>query len=137
MPCSQCRSITFGWLGHASISMLSSVLHNSEVMMALPSPLQTHRLSRKSQHMDYMSCGGFRFPEPVLSRCAFGPLQVGAGGVVRDPAVHKAVIESTISAISGLGFRSSGWIESPIKGSMKGNTEFLAHFRRKPSHDQQ
>ena len=64
---------------------------------------------------------------------AFGPMQVGAGGVVRDPAVHKAVIESTINAISDLGFISSGWTESPIKGSMKGNTEFLAHFSRMPS----
>ena len=52
---------------------------------------------------------------------------------MRDPAVHRAVIESTISAISELGFCSSGWVESPIKGSMKGNTEFLAHFRRLPS----
>ena len=60
-------------------------------------------------------------------------LQVGAGGVVRDPAVHRAVIESTIKAISDLGFSSSGWVESPIKGSMKGNTEFLAHFSRLPS----
>ncbi|KAK9836809.1 hypothetical protein WJX74_008516 [Apatococcus lobatus] len=61
-----------------------------------------------------------------------GKSQVGAGGVVRDPAVHKAVIESTINAIVDLGFTSSGWIESPIKGSMKGNTEFLAHFSRLP-----
>ena len=57
-------------------------------------------------------------------------MQVGAGGIVRDPAVHKQVIENTISSICQLGFTSSGWIESPIKGSMKGNTEFLAHFNR-------
>ena len=56
--------------------------------------------------------------------------QVGAGGIVKDPAVHKAVIESTMKGIADFGFTPSGWMESPIKGSSKGNTEFLAHFSR-------
>ena len=57
-------------------------------------------------------------------------LQVASGGVVRDPKVHKAVIETVCSGIAALGFTSEGHIESPIKGASSGNTEFLAWFQK-------
>lgn len=57
-----------------------------------------------------------------------GKDQVGKGGVVRDPAVHEAVIEKVRKfGIEELGFK---WLElcaSPIKGP-KGNIEFLAYW---------
>jgi 23S rRNA (cytidine1920-2'-O)/16S rRNA (cytidine1409-2'-O)-methyltransferase len=57
-----------------------------------------------------------------------GRRQVGKGGVVRDPAVHRAVLEDVLtwSAAQGLGPR--GLIRSPIKGP-SGNIEFLVWLR--------
>ncbi|DBB11299.1 TPA: hypothetical protein ACH3X3_006732 [Trebouxia sp. C0006] len=56
--------------------------------------------------------------------------KVASGGVVRDPKVHKAVIETVCSGIAALGFTSEGHIESPIKGASSGNKEFLAWFQK-------
>lgn len=55
--------------------------------------------------------------------------QVGSGGIVRDPEVHKEVLERIIDGVESFGFKSKGWIESPLKGA-KGNTEFLVRFDR-------
>lgn len=55
--------------------------------------------------------------------------QVGSGGIVRDPEVHKEVLERIIDGVESFGFKSMGWIESPLKGA-KGNTEFLVRFDR-------
>ena len=54
--------------------------------------------------------------------------QVGKGGVVRDPSVHRQVIEDTLSAALGLGFDVCGLTTSPLKGPA-GNIEFLAALR--------
>jgi len=54
-----------------------------------------------------------------------GPGQVGAKGVVRDPAVHAEVCERVQRWWSGLpGWRVLGIAESPITGP-EGNKEFL------------
>lgn len=58
--------------------------------------------------------------------------QVGGGGIVRDPAVHKEVLQRVISGVEGFGFECQGWIQSPITGA-EGNIEFLACFHRIPS----
>ncbi|GAA0156578.1 hypothetical protein Leryth_014332 [Lithospermum erythrorhizon] len=55
--------------------------------------------------------------------------QVGGGGIVRDPQVHKEVLQKIINGIQNHGFQCKGWIESPIKGA-EGNKEFLASFTR-------
>ncbi|KAJ4730373.1 hemolysin A-like [Melia azedarach] len=55
--------------------------------------------------------------------------QVGGGGIVRDPLVHKEVLEKIINGVQNFGFQSKGWIESPLKGA-EGNTEFLVCFSR-------
>ena len=60
-----------------------------------------------------------------------GPSQVGKGGVVRDPAVHRAVCARVEGWWAGLpGWQVAGIEESPITGP-EGNREFLiaAHFR--------
>ena len=57
-------------------------------------------------------------------------MQVAAGGVVRDPEVHKQVVESVLSGVVSLGFTSQGYTESPVKGASGGNTEFLAVFQK-------
>ena len=57
-------------------------------------------------------------------------LQVASGGVVRDPKVHKEVIEMVSSGITAEGFSAQGCIESPILGATSGNKEFLALFQK-------
>ena len=53
--------------------------------------------------------------------------KVGKGGVVRDPALHRAVIDEIGSFCKTLGLESRGVIPSPILGP-KGNREFLIHL---------
>jgi 23S rRNA (cytidine1920-2'-O)/16S rRNA (cytidine1409-2'-O)-methyltransferase len=55
--------------------------------------------------------------------------QVGKGGVVRDEAVRRRVVDDTVAAIAALGFEVVGVVPSPIRGQ-KGNLEELAVFRR-------
>jgi len=54
-----------------------------------------------------------------------GPQQVGRGGVVRDPAVHRSVLRDVLSAAAALGLPLCGLTRSPITGPA-GNVEFLA-----------
>jgi 23S rRNA (cytidine1920-2'-O)/16S rRNA (cytidine1409-2'-O)-methyltransferase len=56
-----------------------------------------------------------------------GPNQVGAHGVVRDPAVHEAVCETVRTWWAARpGWQVRGLTESPIRGP-EGNVEFLIH----------
>lgn len=55
--------------------------------------------------------------------------QVGKGGIVRDEAIRRQVIESTIDKLTRLGLELVGSVPSPIRGQ-KGNLEELAVFRR-------
>ncbi|OAE28186.1 hypothetical protein AXG93_2515s1240 [Marchantia polymorpha subsp. ruderalis] len=57
--------------------------------------------------------------------------QVGSGGVVRDPEVHKEVVARVVHGVEACGFKCEGWIQSPLKGA-EGNIEFLACFTRLP-----
>lgn len=54
-----------------------------------------------------------------------GAEQVGKGGVVRDAAVHRAVLREALAAAAGLGLTPAGLERSPITGPA-GNVEFLA-----------
>jgi 23S rRNA (cytidine1920-2'-O)/16S rRNA (cytidine1409-2'-O)-methyltransferase len=53
--------------------------------------------------------------------------QVGRQGVVRDPAVHREVIEKMAAMFARVGFTLIGLTTSPIRGT-KGNREFLAYL---------
>ena len=55
-----------------------------------------------------------------------GREHVGKGGIVRDPAAHKAAVEKVRKAVSGLGCDKIEVIESPILGA-EGNREFLLY----------
>ena len=52
---------------------------------------------------------------------------VGAGGIVRDPAIHDRVVEEVTAEAQRLGLSRVGLTPSPIEGA-DGNKEFLAHF---------
>jgi 23S rRNA (cytidine1920-2'-O)/16S rRNA (cytidine1409-2'-O)-methyltransferase len=49
------------------------------------------------------------------------------GGVVRDPAVHRATVARIVDFARGLELKVKGEIESPLVGP-KGNREFLLHL---------
>jgi 23S rRNA (cytidine1920-2'-O)/16S rRNA (cytidine1409-2'-O)-methyltransferase len=57
-----------------------------------------------------------------------GREQVGKGGVVRDTAVHRAVLLELLAWGEAEGFGPQSLIRSPITGPA-GNVEFLAHWR--------
>ena len=56
-----------------------------------------------------------------------GPSDVGKGGIVRDPRVHKKVLEQVLSAAQTLNLAALDLVASPITGA-EGNQEFLACF---------
>lgn len=70
-----------------------------------------------------------------------GKEQVGKKGVVRDPAVHRAVLRRVIDRAADNGFHVRDLTYSPITGS-EGNIEFLVHWVRQtepqlPEHDRE
>jgi 23S rRNA (cytidine1920-2'-O)/16S rRNA (cytidine1409-2'-O)-methyltransferase len=56
-----------------------------------------------------------------------GKGQVGKGGIVRDPELHRAACERVTAAVREFGFTTS-IMESPILGA-EGNKEFLLYAR--------
>ncbi len=58
-----------------------------------------------------------------------GRERLGAGGVVRDAAVHRAVLREVRDAAGALGLVAVALVASPLTGPA-GNREFLMEFRR-------
>jgi 23S rRNA (cytidine1920-2'-O)/16S rRNA (cytidine1409-2'-O)-methyltransferase len=59
-----------------------------------------------------------------------GPAQIGKGGVVRDPEIHREVCERVAVWVAAQpGWSVVGNVESPILGP-EGNREFLLYARR-------
>ena len=56
-----------------------------------------------------------------------GKENVGKKGVVRDPKIHKMVLDNFVALVDNLGFTILGLTFSPVKGP-EGNIEFLAHL---------
>jgi 23S rRNA (cytidine1920-2'-O)/16S rRNA (cytidine1409-2'-O)-methyltransferase len=61
-----------------------------------------------------------------------GKTQVGKGGIVRDPAVHRSVLDTITTWATANDLYPHGLIVSPITGS-NGNKEFLLWLRAAPS----
>ena len=57
-----------------------------------------------------------------------GREQVGKGGIVRDPAVHRQVLEDIVQWAAAQGLNPAGLTRSPIEGT-EGNVEFLLWLR--------
>ena len=53
-------------------------------------------------------------------------------GVIKDPGVHREVLENILTGAKALGFHPAGLIPSPIQGP-KGNVEFLVDLRLLPT----
>lgn len=59
-----------------------------------------------------------------------GKDQVGKGGIVRDEAVRRDVIDGVVAFLGGLGLDPIGVVPSPVRGQ-KGNLEEFAAFRKR------
>ena len=79
---------------------------------------------------------------PALAACTSGTLlpmvkpqfevgrqRLGAGGVVRDPALRLAALRDVAAAARELGLRLGGAVASPLPGP-SGNVEFFLCLRR-------
>jgi 23S rRNA (cytidine1920-2'-O)/16S rRNA (cytidine1409-2'-O)-methyltransferase len=64
-----------------------------------------------------------------------GAAEVGKGGVVRDPAVHRRVLEGALHDARRAGLVPGGLTASPIRGEA-GNVEFLLWARRPAESEQ-
>jgi 23S rRNA (cytidine1920-2'-O)/16S rRNA (cytidine1409-2'-O)-methyltransferase len=53
--------------------------------------------------------------------------EIGKGGVVRDPAIHRLVLERTLELATENKLAINGLVASPLQGPA-GNVEFLAHL---------
>lgn len=60
-----------------------------------------------------------------------GKDQVGRGGIVKDPTLHRSAIETVMAAFEAEGLGACGVVASPIEGA-KGNREFLLWVRHGP-----
>lgn len=58
-----------------------------------------------------------------------GRARIGKGGVVREPAVHAAVLVEVADGLAGAGLPVVGAVASPVLGA-EGNREFLVHCRK-------
>jgi 23S rRNA (cytidine1920-2'-O)/16S rRNA (cytidine1409-2'-O)-methyltransferase len=70
---------------------------------------------------------GWRALALVKPQFEAGPADVGKGGVVRDPEVHRRVVDGVVAGAPGWGARVVGVEPSPLRGP-KGNREFFVHL---------
>lgn len=56
-----------------------------------------------------------------------GPKQVSKGGLVKDPVVHRQVLEGIAACARECGFEVQGFTYSPIRGA-KGNIEYFIYL---------
>ena len=61
-----------------------------------------------------------------------GRRQVGKGGVVKNPEVHRSVLDGILRWMSSIGVPPDGLVPSPLRGPA-GNVEFLVHLSLAPS----
>lgn len=118
---------------HAAVVVMERT--NARELHALPEPVQlvTIDVSFISLRLILPPAAGWLSPRGQLvalvkPQFEAGREQVGKGGVVRDPAVHRQVLRQVIDAAGESGLRPAGLIRSPLTGP-KGNVEFLLWLR--------
>jgi 23S rRNA (cytidine1920-2'-O)/16S rRNA (cytidine1409-2'-O)-methyltransferase len=70
---------------------------------------------------------GWRALVLVKPQFEAGPADVGRGGVVRDPAVHKRVLDELLAQVPDWGAEALGVEPSAVRGP-KGNQEFFLYL---------
>lgn len=79
--------------------------------------------------MHSLLCDGGRAVCLIKPQFEAGRDKVGKKGVVRDPEVHKEVIENTVALALDTGFSVLGLDFSPVKGP-EGNIEYLMYIEK-------
>jgi 23S rRNA (cytidine1920-2'-O)/16S rRNA (cytidine1409-2'-O)-methyltransferase len=110
--------------------------HNARYVDALPEPvdLVTADLAFISLRLLFPVFIRWLKPEGravalIKPQFEAGRGRVGKGGVVKDPAIHRSVLEEVLRSANHAGFTVAGLMVSPLKGPA-GNVEFLANLRR-------
>ena len=85
-------------------------------------------LSLIARAREFLAPGGILLPL-VKPQFEAGRERLGGGGVVRDPAVHQAILREVRTGIEALGLVSAGVVRSDLRGPA-GNVEFFVLVRR-------
>ena len=109
---------------------------NARHLSALPEPVQLATIDVSFISLtlilprvrDWLTPGGEAIAL-IKPQFEAGRRQVGKGGVVREPAVHRQVLQKMLSWAPENGLHPGGLIRSPITGPA-GNAEFLIWLTR-------
>jgi 23S rRNA (cytidine1920-2'-O)/16S rRNA (cytidine1409-2'-O)-methyltransferase len=85
-------------------------------------------LSLIARAREFLAPGGILLPL-VKPQFEAGRERLGGGGVVRDPAVHQAILREVRTGIEALGLVPAGVVRSDLRGPA-GNVEFFVLVRR-------
>jgi len=116
---------------------------NARYVEALPEPVDWATIDASFISLRLILPAVVRWLKPEAELVALvkpqfeaGRKAVGRGGVVRDPQVHRQVLEVVTGALGPLGLHAWGLIRSPLLGP-RGNVEFLLWARpgRPAPHD--
>ena len=109
---------------------------NARALKQLPEPvsLVVVDVSFISLRLILSSAAGWLEPDGhwvalVKPQFEAGRNQVGKGGVVRDPAVHRQVVQTVLDSAMEAGLFAKGAMRSPLLGP-KGNAEFLLWLQK-------
>jgi len=101
-----------------------------------PAPLQLPAAERGAKQPPFSSKiggeleGGVNVITLIKPQFEAGRVDVARGrGVVRDPEIHRKVLDDILAFVQTQGFSPRGLIRSPVKGP-EGNIEFLAWLNR-------
>ncbi len=104
---------------------------NARYLEALPEPVDWVTMDAAFISLKLLLPVAVRWLKPgggivalVKPQFEAGREAVGRGGVVRDPGIHRRVLEDVVAALGPIGLEPRGLIRSPLVGP-KGNVEFL------------
>lgn len=106
---------------------------NARYLAALPEPVQLVTVDASFISLKLLLpvakgwlplAGGGEIVALIKPQFEAGRRQVGKGGIVKDPAVHRQVLTDLLGWAAANGLPPAGLLRSPIKGT-EGNTEFL------------
>ncbi|HEY70516.1 MAG TPA: TlyA family RNA methyltransferase [Anaerolineae bacterium] len=108
---------------------------NARQLESLPEPIQLATIDASFISLELLLSAVRRWLEPAADVIALvkpqfeaGPKNVGKGGVVRDPAIHRQVLEKVLDSAVENDLAPLGLMPSPLTGA-KGNIEFLLWCR--------
>lgn len=93
-------------------------------------------LSKILDRLDLLAGDRARFIFLVKPQFEAGREKVGKKGVVRDPAVHRQVLEKVLDLVKARGWSVRGLTHSPVRGP-KGNIEYLVYAAKGDGPDPQ